>query len=180
MRWSPGPALICALALGVTGCAVDDTPAIPIPAAAVPSREALVSATVIPPSERVPAPTLPGLALDGSPVLVNAWASWCVPCREEIPEFVAFSRSQSDVKVVGLNVSDDPDAAAAFRAEVEMAYPTLVDQDGSILASIPDVPPAALPSTILIDKDGRIAASIIGPVPPGQLATIVESALDGA
>jgi thiol-disulfide isomerase/thioredoxin len=159
---------------------VDDTPAIPIPAAAVPSRQSLVSATIVPPEDRVPAPRLPGLTLDGRPVVLNAWASWCVPCRQEIPEFVEFARSHSEIRVLGLNVSDDPGAAAAFRSEVQMAYPTLVDDDGTMLASIPGVPPAALPSTIVIDTDGLIAARIIGPVAPGQLASIVESALGGS
>jgi hypothetical protein len=76
--------------------------------------------------------------------------------------------------VVGLNVSDDA-RRAAFAAEYQMPYPSIEDPKGAILPTIPGVPPAALPSTVVIDQRGRIAARIIGAANEAELARIVDS-----
>lgn len=126
--------------------------------------------------------TLEGTSLDlaqfaGKVVVLNAWASWCGPCKDEVPAFVDLASSLDPAKatVVGLNVSDDPTAAAAFAAEFGMPYPSVEDSKGAILPTIPGVPPAALPSTVVIDQQGRIAARIIGAADGAELARIVDS-----
>ena len=165
-------AVIPALA---SGCAVDDTPKIAIPASAMPTTS---QATVIvdAPNDRVALPAIPGLTLDGTPIVLNAWASWCVPCRLEAPELAAFAAAHPEIRMVGLNVNDEPSAAKAFAQATGMDYPQVVDANGSILATIPGIPPAGLPSTVVIDADGRIAARIIGPV-NGELESAVAQAL---
>ncbi len=77
------------------------------------------------------------------------------------------------VQVVGLDVSDDPASAAAFVEELGMPYPSIVDVESSILATIPDIPPASLPSTVIVDRQGRIAATIVGIASPVQLGELV-------
>lgn len=150
--------------------------------------QSLVGATSIAVPERVAAPPLSGATLEGGTldlaslrgkvVVLNAWASWCGPCADEAPQLEAFSGSAdpASIAVVGLNVSDRPGDARDFAATHGLAYPSIVDSDGALLATIPGVPPAALPSTVIIDEQGRIAASVIGPTSSDQLRTLVAAA----
>lgn len=164
-------ALLAVAALALTGCGRDQAP--------------VVGTTTINVAERVAMPTIAGTTLDGSSldlddlrgrvVVLNSWATWCTTCRSEIPAFVALDRSAdpADVAIVGLDVSDDVDAARAFVDEFSMAYPSIVDGDGRILQTIPGVPPTALPSTVIIDRLGRIAVRIIGEADASELAGLV-------
>lgn len=139
------------------------------------------------PADREAMPPISGTTLEGTSVdlaqlagkvvVLNAWASWCGPCKEEVPALVdlASSLDPAVATVVGLNVSDDPTAAAAFASEFDMPYPSIEDPKGAILPTIPGVPPAALPSTVVIDQQGRIAARIIGAADGADLARIVDS-----
>ncbi|MBU6244031.1 MAG: TlpA family protein disulfide reductase [Actinomycetales bacterium] len=114
--------------------------------------------------------------LRGTVVVVNNWASWCAPCRDEMPALVAASRAHPEIAVVGVNVRDERAAATAFAADLGIHFPVIADADGSILRSIPGVPPAALPSTVILDQQGRIAARVIGPTNPDQLEELIASA----
>ena len=143
-----------------------------------------VGITRIAPGEREPMPAVSGALLGGGTgsiaegagrvVVLNNWASWCEPCREEIPLLVdAFGKADpSDVLFLGLNVSDEQAAATQFADETGMPYPSIVDADGALLATIPGVPAKALPSTVVIDRQGRIAARIIGPVRGSEITEI--------
>lgn len=171
-------AALGALSLGallLSACAVDETPTLVLPASAMPTTS-LANASVVPAAEREALPPIAGLALDGRPVVLNAWASWCEPCRVEAPELAAFAEANPAVRMVGLNVNDEPVAANAFAQATGIDYEQVVDADGAILATIPGIPPAGLPSTVVIDEQGRIAARIIGPL-NGQLDAIVQQAL---
>jgi len=109
--------------------------------------------------------------------VVNAWATWCAPCRAEKPEFaeVASQFDGQGVSFIGLNVQDEVGAARDFTANTP--YPSIIDEDGSMLARIPDVPPRALPITVILDRQGRIAVRIVGPIVLGTLADTVTSVL---
>ena len=138
-------------------------------------------------ADREPLPRVAGTTLDGQPldladyrgrvVVLNSWASWCGPCRDEVPAFARLSTAVDPAKVavVGLDVDDDPAAARAFASEFAMPYPSVVDATGAILSTIPGVPPAALPSTVILDASGRIAARIVGPADESQLTDLVAS-----
>lgn len=146
----------------------------------------LVGVETFAPSDREPMPALAGPTLDGAAldlggfrgriVVLNAWASWCTPCRTEIPAFVSLANTAdpADVAVVGLDVQDEDAAARDFVDDFGMPYPSIVDSDGSLLTTIPGVPPSALPSTVIVDRDGRIAARVIGEADPAQLDAIVD------
>ncbi len=184
------------LSLTITGCSSSnvfsptDQLTIPLPTGVLDNSNSSVGVTLIPSAERVDLPIFSGTTLMGAELtidyanapatVINSWASWCAPCRIELPEFVQASENPqfNGVTFLGINVRDSPDAARAFAAN--LSFPSLVDPDGLILAQIPDVPPQALPSTVIADQQGRVAARIIGPVPVGELDSIISWVLDNS
>jgi thiol-disulfide isomerase/thioredoxin len=150
----------------------------------------LVGIEAVSSQDRSDVPVIAGTTLDGQPldvadlrgriVIVNSWASWCAPCREETPAFVELSKGvdPADVAIVGLNVTDDEAAAQAFVDEFDVPYPSIVDAEGDILATIPGVPPSSLPSTVILDREGRIAARVIGATDAMELATLIAAIMD--
>lgn len=186
MRW--WQALLPIAGLLLSGCGGEPAFTVwqaPSPAAADPR----IGVTVLAEAERPAAPALSGVTLTGEPldlaelrgqvVVVNAWASWCPPCVEELPLLAGIAETfqGSGVSVVGLNVEDSPSAARTLAAQTGIGFPSLVDPEGRLLASLPGVPPRALPSTIVIDPTGRIAARIVGPVREGVLTEILAAEL---
>ena len=174
----------------ISGCAGSglyaDTPVVTIPATA-PAVNPEVGLTVIPSAEREAAIVIAGETLAGAPlstqdlagdiVVVNAWASWCPPCIEELPLLESAAKAYADrgVAFIGVNSLDDPIAAAGLLAS--SVYPSIDDRDGRVLATIPDVPPRSLPSTVILDRQGRVAVRIIGPVKPGQIEQVLDQLL---
>ena len=147
--------------------------------------------TALAPAERKRAPALEGTTLDGGTyrladhqgdvIVVNTWASWCGPCREETP---ALQRAwedlrDEDVQFVGINTKDPDSAAArAFVRSFGVTYPSLVDEEGTLLLGFRDtLPPAAVPTTLVIDRRGRVAARVLGEVGEGTLRTLVRDVL---
>lgn len=146
------------------------------------------SAVVLPEAERAPAPELSGPTLEGGTwsladqlgdvVVLNVWASWCAPCRAEAPTFAEVSAATSGqgVQFVGLNTRDTDAAARAFVTRYGLAYPNLVDDDGSLQLQFRDtLPPQAIPSTVFIDAQGRVAARVLGEVDRARLQGIIDS-----
>jgi thiol-disulfide isomerase/thioredoxin len=168
-------ALVVAISavFAVAGCAPDASTSGPVITTA---SSAPVFVEFDAAGDRVALPPIPGLTLDARPMVINAWASWCEPCRVEAPELAAFTVENPDIRMVGINVNDEPGAAQAFAAATGMTYEQVTDANGTVLASIPGIPPTGLPSTIVVDDQGRIAARIIGPV-NGQLQSVVDQAL---
>ena len=158
-----------------------------------PAPEAATGLTMFAPAERVDMPEISGPSLDGTErdltslrgrvVVLNSWASWCAPCRDEIPRLREAAKAHPEIEFLGLNVKDDAKAAVAFAADTDITWPSITDPDGILLPTIPGVPPAALPSTVVIDPQGRIAVRIIGPVKGTELldalATVASEASAG-
>jgi cytochrome c biogenesis protein CcmG/thiol:disulfide interchange protein DsbE len=100
--------------------------------------------------------------LRGTPVLVNFWASWCVPCRKEMPLLAAAdARLAGKVAIMGVDVKDNRDAAVAFLAERNVGYPSAFDPD-EVLSDPYDL--VGLPVTVLVGRDGRIVERVTGEV----------------
>jgi thiol-disulfide isomerase/thioredoxin len=139
--------------------------------------------------DREPAPLLAGPTLTGSTValdqelgnivVLNAWASWCIPCIEEMPILIANADEYRNrgVTFLGLNTSDQLRSAEQFAEDFGINFESIRDPDGTLLQQIPGVPPRAIPSTIVIDRNGDIAARIIGPVTEDGLADIISDLL---
>jgi len=119
--------------------------------------------------------TLDVSSLRGKVVVLNAWASWCEPCEQELPALTAAASASDNEQVafVGLDVKDTPNAARAMAQRLSVSYPSIEDPEGSLLAQIPGVPPEAIPSTVVLDRQGRVAARVIGTVKPGMLEPVL-------
>ncbi len=96
-------------------------------------------------------------------VLVNLWASWCVPCRQEAPELAAFAESYRgrDVSVLGINVQDNSDDALAFLREHPVGYRQLRSVGDERSAAFGST---GVPENFLVDPRGRLALIWRGPV----------------
>lgn len=115
-------------------------------------------------------------ALRGQWVVLNVFATWCVPCREEHPHLVRFDtlhRERGDAAVVGLVYDDDSDAVREFRAEEGGSWPMLTDPDGRMAVSLGV---AGVPESFLIRPDGIIAAKVTGGVRFAELEALLEEA----
>jgi cytochrome c biogenesis protein CcmG, thiol:disulfide interchange protein DsbE len=120
--------------------------------------------------------TVDGTTLDlsayrGKPLVLNFWASWCTPCREEFPLFkerLATLGPTDGLQLVGVLYKDQPELAQAFLADFGASWPSLTDPDGSIAAAYRVVAP---PQTYFIDKDGVLRGIQIGQVLPEDFDT---------
>ena len=97
----------------------------------------------------------------GKWVLMNVWASWCVPCREESPALERFSRRNGGrVVVLGIDTRDLSGDALDFIEEFGLTYPQLRDPDGRYAD---DLETTGVPESFLVDPDGRLARRLRGP-----------------
>jgi thiol-disulfide isomerase/thioredoxin len=150
------------------------------------SQESFVSGngavTMIKAANRIEAPALTGMTLSGSNysyafgrvTVVNVWASWCAPCRAEIPTLIALSKKYSEVTFIGILTRDNPPTAEAFQRRFAIPYPTLID-DSILLGFKGSLAANAIPSTVVIDRNGKVAGRISGEVTVASLSQLIES-----
>ncbi|MCW2812441.1 MAG: putative thiol-disulfide oxidoreductase [Friedmanniella sp.] len=118
----------------------------------------------------------------GQVVVVNIWGSWCPPCRAEAPDLQAASvRTKGRAQFLGVTVKDyDPAPAEAFVRAFQITYPSIYDPTGQVLLTFAgDLPPSAIPSTLVIDGQGRLAARVLGPVTTSTLVGMVDDVANG-
>ncbi|MDY6980785.1 MAG: TlpA disulfide reductase family protein [Pseudomonadota bacterium] len=97
----------------------------------------------------------------GQVAVVNFWATWCPPCREEMPSMErAWKQLQKEnVAMLAINVGEDADTIFTFTADYPVSFPLLMDQDSSVINAWPV---KGLPTTFVLDKQGRIVYRVIG------------------
>lgn len=104
----------------------------------------------------------------GRPVIVNFWASWCGPCKEEFPLFAAARESHSGdgLEILGIIHDDSAEAAGAFAEERSAAWPMLLDPDDDAWEAYLGL---GLPMSFYVDRQGIIRAVSFGPPPSRSL-----------
>ncbi|HEV2790171.1 MAG TPA: TlpA disulfide reductase family protein [Solirubrobacterales bacterium] len=111
-------------------------------------------------------------------VLVNFWASWCIPCREEAPALERFQRQHGGPKftVLGIDSRDLTGDGRAFVEEYGLTYPQLRDGDG---AAARDYGTTGVPENFLVDPAGKVRLLVRGPITEEQLRETVAPLLPG-
>lgn len=114
----------------------------------------------------------------GHVVVLNFWGSWCSPCRVEAADLqsVHAATESQGVDFVGVNERDDQSAAVDYQRSHGITYPSISDGGGRVALQFRDVPPSAIPSTIVIDATGHIAAIHLGSITRAELTELIAKA----
>jgi len=142
------------------------------------------------PAPNTPLPPLEGLVHDGTPVpgiamtdlkgrvsLVNVWASWCVPCRDEAPLLMKLAEDKR-IRVIGINYKDEPVNARRFIGRYGNPY-AAVGTDVSGRAGI-EWGVYGVPENFVIGRDGRIAYKLVGPITAANLESVLKPQFEKA
>jgi thiol-disulfide isomerase/thioredoxin len=146
----------------------------------------------VPTADRQAMPTLGGTTLQGKPLslsyaghvtVINVWASWCVPCREEAPDFAEASQTYESkgVQFVGINFEDNDAAAIAYDSQFHISYPSLQDPDETLVLRLKQIIPAtSVPATVIVDSAGKVAVRALGGTTEPQLIKEIQYTLTGS
>jgi cytochrome c biogenesis protein CcmG/thiol:disulfide interchange protein DsbE len=115
-------------------------------------------------------------ALQGRPVLVNFWATWCLPCRDEFPLLAAAYQEHADdgLEILGIVHDDTAEGSRAFAADMGATWPILLDPDDEAWADYLGV---GMPTSFLIDPDGVVRAASLGGFSEEGLAALLAKIL---
>jgi cytochrome c biogenesis protein CcmG, thiol:disulfide interchange protein DsbE len=170
VKAAPAAALAVLLLAGVTGCAAEH-PAGAAPSSAgndVTSVDTDLAPCPAQPDEPAAGGKLPDLALTcfsggtldlgrapGVPTVINLWASWCGPCRDELPLVQQLAKAAGNrVRVLTVNSEDGVPQATSFAADARVTLPTAYDGDGKLAAALGL---RGLPQTVFVGADGSLA-----------------------
>lgn len=150
------------------------------------------SLTIVGVAQRQAAPRITGTLLDGGAfdsaslagtvIVYNVWGSWCAPCRKEAPALASAARATKGRAVfVGINTRDSGQAQAkAFVREFGITYVNVFDPDGRQLLQFgAQLPPSAIPSTLVVDAQGRVAARVLGETTEATIVGLVDDVAAG-
>jgi cytochrome c biogenesis protein CcmG/thiol:disulfide interchange protein DsbE len=120
--------------------------------------------------------TLSDFVTDDKPVVLNFWATWCPPCRVEMPFFESASHLyDGEVAILGLNQAESAETMAAYARDHGLTYPLLIDRDMKVnnLYGVLN-----LPTTVFIDRNGIVREVLIGTISQAALEERIEGLLE--
>ncbi len=112
----------------------------------------------------------------GTPVVVNFWASWCTPCKEELPALQAFADKHEEAQVLGVDFQDSATEARELQAELGFTFPSVSDPGGELGAEYRVL---GMPTTFFLDSEHRIVSAIAGGADLEQFERGLELAVGG-
>jgi len=110
-------------------------------------------------------------ALTG-PAVVNLWATWCGPCRRELPAFQEVSEARPDVRFIGIDIGEDAADARDYLDELGVTFDQFVDEDGGLTDALGA---ASLPVTLVVGEDGSVATKHLGPMTADELDDAIDA-----
>lgn len=124
-----------------------------------------------------PLPGINAADFKGNVTLVNVWASWCVPCHDEVPQLEEIAKDKR-IRLVGINYKDQPDNARRFIGRYGNPF-VAVGADPNGRAAI-EWGVYGVPETFVVGRDGRIAYKLVGPITEHNLKAVVMPAIEKA
>ncbi|MCL4508964.1 MAG: TlpA family protein disulfide reductase [Chloroflexi bacterium] len=112
-------------------------------------------------------------SFSGGPLLINFWATWCHPCKQELPLLQRYAAHARSARVVGIDELEGISLVAPFVHDAGISYPIALDKDGSVGRSYGV---AGLPTTIAIDRHGIVRAVHLGQLTENDLITLARLA----
>lgn len=125
--------------------------------------------------------TLDGTSIDlaaqeGKLLLINFWATWCAPCREEIPDLKALHTDLENLTVIGIALDrKGREVVEPFAQKLEINYPIVIDEAGTAEAAFGPIP--GLPTTILVSPEGQITKRVVGIFPAEDMKPTLQEML---
>jgi peroxiredoxin len=117
--------------------------------------------------------------LRGKPLIINFWATWCAPCRKEMPQFVAaYDKYRSDgLEIVAVNLQEGKSIASGFAEDYGMDFTVAIDVDGEVGGQYHLL---GLPTTYFVGRDGIIRSVFTGPFEAEESGTSVQGAIEAS
>ncbi|HYA36819.1 MAG TPA: TlpA disulfide reductase family protein [Candidatus Methylomirabilis sp.] len=112
----------------------------------------------------------------GKVIVLNFWATWCPPCREEIPLFIALQKryGSGGVQLLGVATADDKESVIAYRQSAGMNYPILIGDDDAMDIMVHyGNRQGSIPYTVIIDREGGIVARKLGAFDQADLMRVI-------
>jgi thiol-disulfide isomerase/thioredoxin len=109
----------------------------------------------------------------GKPIVLNAWATWCGPCRREMPMLVEAARANPEINFVFLNISDGPEAVRAFEKELGLKIPNVLLDPEARLSDRLRI--QGLPVTLFYDAEGTLVNRHIGEINAAELEVLLQA-----
>lgn len=108
------------------------------------------------------------------PAVINLWATWCEPCKRELPDFQAVHDARGTaVRFIGINIGDDGADAAAYLGEIGVTFEQYLDLDAEVTEALET---ATLPVTVIVAGDGSIDELHVGPMSGADLNAAIDAA----